>query len=163
MPGHPGLRIGMDNLEFLVERINIVPMDLILVQSALETGWGSSVAAKQCQNMVGLHALGGLSVCDTPSKKIASFASRKDSFSAYLLSLNRNDKYKDFRKKRSELLENQGRFTGVELAPHLLSYSTRKQHYVDEVRQFIKSHKLDDIFVSALELADGSELPDNID
>lgn len=147
-----------DNEELKL-KVNIIPIDLILVQSAIESGWGSSNAAKNCNNLMGIHAYGGLSVCNTPSKKIASFSSRRKSLDAYILSINKNSAYQDFRKKRAELLEKRQRFTGVDLAPYLLKYSTRGKNYTDEVQQYIENHRLDDIITNAIEISEMCEFP----
>lgn len=140
-------------------KVNIIPIDLILVQSAIESGWGESNAAKQCNNLMGLHAYGGLSVCDTPSRKIASFDSKKKSLETYILSINRNSAYVDFRKKRQEILHERQKFTGVELAPYLLKYSTRGKDYTDEVSKYIRNHQLDDVIASAVQISENCEFP----
>lgn len=138
-------------------KVNVIPIDLILVQSAIESGWGESNAAKQCNNLMGLHAYGGLSVCDTPSRKIASFDSKKKSLETYILSINRNSAYNEFREKRQEILHERQRFTGVELAPYLLKYSTRGKDYTDEVGEYIENHRLDDVITSAVQIAENCE------
>ena len=148
--------------EELKLKVNIIPIDLILVQSAIESGWGGSNAAKNCNNLFGLHALGGLSVCDTPSKKIAKFTDKKQSLDAYILSINKNNAYKDFRNKRAEILKKRQNFTGVELAPYLLKYSTRGKDYTDEVRHSIQNHRLDDIITSALQISESCEFPEPV-
>ncbi len=140
--------------EELLIKVNTVPIDLVLVQSAIESGWGESPAAANCNNFLGLHAYDGLSVCNTPSRKLAAFTNRKESFKSYLLSLNRNEKYKEFRQKRAELLSGRRPFTGTDLAPYLLNYSVRGEGYTQELSQMIEDHKIDNVISRALRLAD---------
>lgn len=107
-----------------------------------------------------MHAYGGLSVCDTKSKKIAVFNTRKESLQSYVLSLNRNKAYQEFRKKRAQLLQENKRVTGVELAPYLTKYSTRGKDYTDEVKKYINHLKLDSIIYDALHLASHCQFTD---
>ncbi len=151
------VKYSTKSTDTLKRRINIIPIDLILVQSAIESGWGSSNAAKNCNNLMGIHAYGGLSICNTPSKKIASFSSKRKSLDAYILSINKNGAYKGFRKKREELLKQKQKFSGLDLAPFLLKYSTRGKSYTDEVKQYIKNHKLDDVIANAIQISETCE------
>ena len=140
--------------EELIQRVDVVPLELVLVQAAKESGWGSSASWKKCNNVAGIYAYTGLSVCDTPSRKLAHFSSRQDSFSSYLLSLNRNENYREFREKRAQMRRENQRPDGVTLSQYLLKYSIKKEIYTKSIKKIIESHNLDVIIAEALALSE---------
>ena len=148
-----------DSVEELKLRVNIVPVDLVLAQAAIESGWGTSRPARECNNYFGIHALGGLSKCGTKSGKIASFSSKKEAIDSYLLNLNRHVKYDSFRRKRSEMLTKGEEFSGRKLALELKSYSVLSgQKYTQKVRKFIKQQKIDTAVAKAIEITEDHEM-----
>ncbi|MGZ3789394.1 MAG: glucosaminidase domain-containing protein [Bacteriovorax sp.] len=146
-------------LKELKLRINVVPLDLILTQAALESGWGSTTIAKKCSNLFGIHDGNGLSTCSTPSGRIAQFGSVQESIEYHLLNLNRGDSYKEFREKRQDILDSKKVLTGIELAPTLIHYSTRKKAYTNELIKFNKSNKFSSSVHEALRLTELYEGP----
>ncbi|MDD4975711.1 MAG: glucosaminidase domain-containing protein [Bacteriovorax sp.] len=141
-------------LKELKRRINIVPLDLILTQAALESGWGQAPAVEKCNNLFGIHGNNGLEICDTPSKKIAHFDSIQASVSFHILNLNRNAGYTEFRVHRQKILENSDSLTGIKLMPDLINYSIRKKAYTDELISLDTNNHLLSSVIEALKLTE---------
>ncbi len=150
-------RYNAQSAEELRLRVDTIPLELVMVQAAKETGWGSSVVWEKCNNVAGIYAYSGLRVCDTPSKKLAHFATRADSFRSYILSLNRNENYQEFRQKRAEMRADGVRPDGVSLAPHLIKYSIQREKYTSSITRLITDHQLDTIIAEAMSLAEQVE------
>ncbi|MGZ3808820.1 MAG: glucosaminidase domain-containing protein [Bacteriovorax sp.] len=146
-------------LKELKLRVNVVPLDLILTQAAVESGWGKAPAVGKCNNLFGIHGNNGLEICNTPSKKIAHFESIQDSISYHILNLNRNDAYAEFRVHRQRILDNNEGLTGIKLMPDLINYSTRKKAYTNELIKFNKSNKFSSSVHEALRLTELYEGP----
>lgn len=144
-------------LEELKMRINVIPLDLILTQAALESGWGATPVATKCNNLFGIHNSNGLSTCNSPSRKIAQFESVQTSIEYHILNLNRGDSYKAFREHRQKILDKKETLTGVALAPHLINYSTRKTAYTNELVKVDNSNKLSSSVVEAIKLTESYE------
>ena len=89
----------------LLIRVDTVPVSIVLAQSAIESGWGTSRFARQGNALFGQWAWTSRSGLkpNNPSNKrsvVRSFVNLFDSTRAYMHNLNTHDAYKDFRKKR---------------------------------------------------------------
>ncbi|MBB1441284.1 glucosaminidase domain-containing protein, partial [Shewanella sp. SG41-4] len=93
----------------LLKRIDIIPVDMVLIQAANESGWGSSRFAVHGFNFFGQWCfIKGCGLVpsargDGKIHEVAVFDSPKDSIIAYMLNLNTNSAYRLFRSIRADL------------------------------------------------------------
>ncbi|MFC1523245.1 glucosaminidase domain-containing protein [Thermodesulfobacteriota bacterium] len=126
----------------LLDRVNVVPVSLVLAQGAIESSWGSSRFAQEGNNLFGMWTWGEKGIVpagreEGQKHKIAVYPTILDSVRAYLLVLNRHNAYSNFRIIRRSTLDS------AALAEGLLKYSQRRYEYVRDVKRVIKSNRLD--------------------
>ena len=136
-----------DKKSFL-SKIDKIPPSLALAQAAIESGWGKSRFVKIANNLFGHweYSNKGIKPKSTYSHikidySLKKFNSLEDSIKAYMLNLNRNPAYKDFRKKRNLYHKLHKKFTGLDAAPTLKNYSQLKEEYVKRLQNMIKLNK----------------------
>lgn len=128
----------------LLQKIDILPAELVLVQAANESAWGTSRFARQGYNFFGLWCFSkGCGFVpsqrnDGASHEVAKFNSLSRATYTYMRNLNRHDAYADLREIRSRLRANQIPITGVALAEGLMNYSERGAAYVEELQDMIR-------------------------
>lgn len=138
-----------EQLAQLLRRVDTVPVALVQVQAAVESGWGTSRFAREANNFFGQWCFEvGCGV--VPSKRqegkmheIASFDHPKESVRAYLMNLNTFYAYKDLRGLRQSLRAKGEPLSAQSLLPGLLSYSERGQAYIDQLQGMIVANKLE--------------------
>ena len=143
----------------LLRRLDTVPPRMALAQAAIESGWGTSRFALEGNSLFGqwTWAKGsGLTPSerdDGESHAVKAFHTLRSSVRAYLLNLNANPAYAEFRALRAQL-RNQGRPADAHiLAAGLRKYSQRGSAYVQEVRDIINSADLQSLAVPNLQVA----------
>jgi Bax protein len=140
-----------DTMELLVDRVDVVPPSLAIGQAALETGWGTSAAARG-QAMFGQMIFSD----DGERAEVRRFERLAHAVRAYELNLNTHKAYTRFRTRRAAMREHEKPLNGYELALTLVRYSERKMDYVKDVRGLIKTNKLQPL--DAARLDDGPQL-----
>ena len=139
-----------DVLLELLLRVNIIPIELIQVQTANESGWGTSRFAVQGYNFFGLwcyqtgcgfvpkHRTEGM------THEVAKFSTPAQGMYRYVLNLNRNKAYRQLQIKRQALLHSR-KLTSFELAMQLTTtleaYSERGQAYIDELQSMLRVNR----------------------
>lgn len=144
----------------LLERVDSVPLALVIAQAANESGWGTSRFAQQANNLFGQWTFDqrqGL----VPRERDAGlghfvriFPSLRASVRAYLHNLNTHRAYQPLRKLRRQLREQQLAVNASALVAGLKLYSQRGQHYVEEIRHLIAANRLERL--EMMRLRDGS-------
>lgn len=128
-------------------RVDVVPINLILMQSANETGWGRSRFARQARNFFGQWCWTsgcGLVPRARPEGQVyevRKFDSVESSVRSYIHNLNTHFAYEELRARRAELREAGEPLTIANLGPGLQSYSERGQAYVDELLQMLRVNR----------------------
>lgn len=128
----------------LLERVDILPVELVLAQAANESAWGTSRFAQKGYNFFGLWCF--RKGCGfVPSRRnedanheVAKFDNLSRATYTYMRNLNRHDAYKELREIRSRLRANQIPISGVALAEGLMNYSERGAAYVEELQNMIR-------------------------
>lgn len=128
----------------LLQKIDILPPELVLVQAANESAWGTSRFARDGYNFFGLWCF--KKGCGfVPSNRnegafheVAKFSSLSRATYTYMRNLNRHEAYSDLREIRSRLRANQIPISGIALAEGLINYSERGAAYVDELQSMIR-------------------------
>lgn len=134
-------------LETLLRRVDTVPTVLVLVQAAIESGWGRSRYAAQGNNLFGQWCYetgcGFMPKRRAPGAfhEVARFDSAADSIASYMRNLNTHPAYAPLREIRAEIRKSDSRPTALELADGLLLYSERRGEYVGEVKSMIRANR----------------------
>lgn len=140
----------------LLRRVDIVPVSLALIQSANESGWGTSRFAREANNLFGQKCFReGCGIA--PGRRqggpeYARFDAPADAVASYMHNLNTNPAYLDFRKLREQLREQEQPVTGPAVADGLHRYSVRGDDYVRELRSMIlrdRLHRIDETVAEA--------------
>jgi Bax protein len=127
-----------------LKKIDSIPPSLALAQAAIESGWGKSRFVRLANNIFGHweYSNKGLPPKDkyddiniTYSLKI--FPSLEDSISAYMLNLNRNPAYKEFRNVRFFYRFKHKKFTGLKAADTMKLYSQKRDEYAKLLKKMI--------------------------
>lgn len=135
------------NPDFWVEafvRVDAVPEDLVLVQAANESGWGTSRFAREGNNLFGQWCFEqgcGMVPAGRPdgaTYEVARYGSVSASIGSYIHNLNTGRSYRSLRdiraRRRSEGVEP----NATELAAGLVVYSARGIAYVHELQAMIR-------------------------
>ncbi len=128
----------------MLKRVDIVPKELAISQTAVESGWGTSVFAKKANNMFG-HWTYKVGTGLVPTKRdegqtheIAVFDSVNDSVKKYMLNLNTNKAYTYFRDLRCQLRKQGEKLDAEVLSSGLINYSGIGEDYIRMIRLIIK-------------------------
>ncbi|WP_299074264.1 glucosaminidase domain-containing protein [uncultured Paraglaciecola sp.] len=136
-----------DILNQMLVRIDTIPEQLILVQAANESGWGTSRFAVDGYNFFGLWCF--KTGCgfvpkqrdDEAIHEVAKFRDLSHSVMTYIRNINRLDAYKELRQIRKQLRENHKTVTAKALSEGLMRYSERGQEYIDELQSMLRVNK----------------------
>lgn len=130
--------------ELLLRRIDIIPADLVLVQAANESAWGTSRFATEGYNLYGLWCFKkGCGFVpkrrtDGAEHEVAKFPNLARATYTYMRNLNRHNAYKSLRDIRFTLRQHQRTITGQALSEGLMQYSERGEDYINELQQMIR-------------------------
>lgn len=96
------------NKQEYLNKVNKIPISLAVAQAALESAWGNSRFVKIANNIFGQWTwsqANGIVPNEREEGKthmIRNFKSLQNSVNAYMLNLNRNPAYKEFREKENK-------------------------------------------------------------
>lgn len=133
----------------LLKRVDIIPPSLAMAQGADESGWGTSRFAEAGNSLFGQWTWGSKGIASKGKQrgkgdyKIASFKRPIDSIAAYMLNLNSNTAYSDFRNKRAEIRQRNKEITGLALVGTMVHYSQRGKDYVKDLENLITYNHLE--------------------
>ena len=136
-----------DVIAQLRQRIDAVPVSLVLVQAAKESGWGTSRFAREGNNLFGqwCYTRGcGIVPENRPSgarHEVREFSTVADAIDAYLHNINTSDAYRSLREIRARLRRAGKTPDGKSLADGLLYYSQRREAYVQEVKRMLDQYE----------------------
>jgi len=123
-----------DKLDELLRRVDIVPPSMAIAQGGVESGWGTSPAARS-NALFGMVSGGG---------KPLPFGNVGEAANAYVANLNTHAAYAAFRAERAALRDRGEALDGYRLIGTLLRYSELGSQYVGFIRQVMKDDKLTD-------------------
>ena len=130
----------------LLNRVDIVPVQLAVVQAAKESSWGRSRYAVQINNIFGhwCYQRGcGVIPVERPAgarHEVRKFETVSDAIRSYIHNLNSHPRYKNLRKMRQSLRAKGQTIKGSDLVDGLLFYSERRHQYVEEIRSMIRQY-----------------------
>jgi uncharacterized FlgJ-related protein len=138
-----------DNLDELVRRVDAVPPSMALAQGGVESGWGTSYAARFGNALFGQIQASGRHAVSAPWRPGPAmpqpFANIGESVEAYILNLNSHPAYAAFRVDRAGLRAQGQGLDGHRLIGHLLRYSERGQAYIVFVRQIMRENRMSEL------------------
>jgi Bax protein len=131
----------------LLARVDIIPNSLIIAQAVNESNWGRSRFAVYGNNYFGQQCYTpGCGI--VPKKRPASskmevrkFKDLYDSVKNYVLNLDTNARYRDFRKLRADLRKENRKLDSLKLTPGLKGYAERT-NYAQSIQNIIKKYRL---------------------
>jgi len=137
----------LQQINDLLERVDVIPTSLVLVQAANESAWGTSRFARIGLNFFGIWCYkkgcgmvpGGR---DTGAKhEVAAFKSVDTSISGYFNNINKHNAYHVFRTIRAELRAQNQPLNPEILATGLLPYSQRGTQYVLDISDMLRHNQ----------------------
>lgn len=138
---------GKENWDRLLGRVDAIPLELVLAQSANESAWGQSRFATEGNNFFGqwCYREGCGMVPDKrdagTKHEVASFKSVHASVRSYLKNLNTGRFYAPLRKIRKQERAAGNEPDAYALAGGLIKYSQRREAYVKEIRHIIEANR----------------------
>nr|WP_275660497.1 glucosaminidase domain-containing protein [Shewanella sp. Isolate13] len=139
--------LTLSNLDTLLVRVDIIPEQMVLIQAANETGWGSSRFAKEGLNFFGQWCFRkgcGLvpqSRTEGLSHEVALFKTVEDSVASYMRNLNSNAAYTLLRSIRADLRAQNKTPQAQDLVYGLINYSERQEAYIDELLEMLRQNQ----------------------
>ena len=138
----------VDKLDELVRRVDVVPPSMAIAQSGIESGWGTSFAARTGNALFGQIQSVGRHAVAVPWKPGAGmpqpFTNVGEAAEAYVSNLNTHPAYSAFRSERALMRDRGETPDGYRLIGKLLRYSELGQQYVGFVRQVMRDDQLTD-------------------
>jgi len=131
----------------LLNRVDIIPLDLALAQAANESAWGRSRFAREGNNYFGQWCFRkgcGIIPAARPSgasHEVRRFRHAAESVHAYMKNINTSAAYRDLRKQRALLRKRNMPLDAEVLANELKNYSERGKTYVNSIRSMIRSNR----------------------
>jgi uncharacterized FlgJ-related protein len=143
-----------DRIDELVRRVDIVPPSMAIAQGGVESGWGTSFAARTGNALFGqIQAVGRHSV-DVPWKPgngmPQPFSNVGEATEAYIANLNTHFAQAGFHAARAAARGRGEQLEGYRLIGTLLRYSERGLQYVQFVRQIMRENELHDFDTAKL-------------
>ena len=140
--------VTQQQFEELIKRVDIIPVSLVLAQSAEESGWGTSRFAVHGNALFGQWDFSGKGIKPKEQRKelgnygIAQFDSPIESVAAYMLNLNTHAAYARLRENRAALRVENKPVSGFILAQTLDKYSERGMDYVHSLHTMMRVNNL---------------------
>jgi Bax protein len=146
----PGSSVSTDQRTELTRRVDIVPLSLILAQSAEESGWGTSRFTAEGNSLFGQWSWGKDAMIPKQQRKelgnygLASFDTVLAAVKSYVHNLNSGNAYKQLRQIRYDLRTAGEDVRGKALSEGLSKYSERGAEYVKGIQAIMRINKLAD-------------------
>ena len=141
--------VRQNDLSTLKIRMDEIPVSLAIAQAAKETGWGTSRFALKGNALFGQWTWAGEGLKPKNAEegedhKVMKFHSLQLSVRAYLRNLNTHSSYKNLRKARTKLRNQNKSLDSLILANHLDKYAETGNQYIEVLRKIIEQNNLKD-------------------
>ncbi|WP_108946527.1 glucosaminidase domain-containing protein [Shewanella halifaxensis] len=139
--------LTLANIDTLLVRVDVIPEEMVLIQAANETGWGTSRFAREGLNFFGQWCFRkgcGLvpqSRTEGLSHEVALFKTVEDSVASYMRNLNSNAAYSLLRSIRADLRAQNKTPRAEDLVYGLINYSERQEAYIDELLEMLRHNQ----------------------
>lgn len=124
----------------LLEKVDVIPVEVALAQAAIESAWGTSRFALEANNIFGewtFNPGNGIVPRERPDDEIYEIRRFRDLLSSvrsYAYNLNVSPFYKEFRAIRAGKIKKP-------IEEGLLYYSQRREKYIQEIKIIMNSNK----------------------
>jgi len=131
----------------LKSRVDVVPLEMALVQTANESAWGTSRFALKGNNYFGQWCYEkGCGIVPEQrtagaTHEVRSFSDARESVDAYINNINTTRAYAEFRNLRQQSRNKGHALNAEKLALGLKSYSERGMDYVKTIQAMIRSNR----------------------
>jgi Bax protein len=137
------------DLSTLKIRMDEIPTSLAIAQAAKETGWGTSRFALEGNALFGQWTWTGEGIKpagadNNSTHKVMKFKILQASIKAYHRNLNTHSSYREFRRVRAELRQDEKELDSILLSEHLDKYAATGKDYVRILQTIIRQNKLTD-------------------
>ena len=141
--------IPSKDLSTLKIRMDEIPTSMAIAQAAKETGWGTSRFALEGNALFGQWTWSGEGLKPKDAEKnqghkVMKFNVLQASVRAYQRNLNTHSSYKEFRKARAKLRDENKELDSMVLSEHLDKYAETGKKYVDIIKKIITQNELKD-------------------
>ncbi len=141
--------VRQNDLSTLKIRMDEIPVSLAIAQAAKETGWGTSRFALKGNALFGQWTWSGEGLKPKNADKgkdhkVMKFHSLQLSVRAYLRNLNTHSTYKNLRKARTKLRNQNKPLDSVILSNHLDKYAETGNQYIEVLQKIIEQNRLKD-------------------
>ena len=141
--------IPSKDLTTLKIRMDEIPVSLAIAQAAKETGWGTSRFAQEGNALFGQWTWSGEGLKPKGADKdeghkVMKFNVLQASVRAYQRNLNTHSSYKEFRKARASLRDQEKSLDSLILANYLNAYAETGNQYVEVLQKIIQQNSLKD-------------------
>ncbi len=141
--------VRQNDLYTLKVRMDEIPVSLAIAQAAKETGWGTSRFALKGNALFGQWTWSGdglkpKNAEDGKDHKVMKFHSLQLSVRAYLRNLNTHSSYKNLRKARTQLRDQNKPLDSLILSVHLDKYAETGNQYIEVLQKIIEQNNLKD-------------------
>ena len=141
--------VRQNDLSTLKIRMDEIPVSLAIAQAAKETGWGTSRFALKGNALFGQWTWSGEGLKPKNAEegkdhKVMKFHSLRLSVRAYLRNLNTHSSYKNLRKARTDLRNQNKALDSLILSKHLDKYAETGNQYIDVLKKIIEQNNLKD-------------------
>ncbi|MFY8275121.1 glucosaminidase domain-containing protein [Pseudoalteromonas sp. SSDWG2] len=126
-----------------LRRVDLIPKELVMMQAANESAWGTSRFARIGLNFFGQWCFSeGCGMVpkrrnDGAKHEVAVYQSVQEAVDAYFYNINTHNAYRELRDIRASLREQQKPLAAKDLAYGLMSYSERGEEYIEELHAMI--------------------------
>ncbi len=141
-------RSGLRTIKLeLLNKINTIPISLILAQSIIESGWGASRFAQEGNALFGQWTWkndDGIKPKENldANFSVKNFENLLESVNSYILNLNTHPAYKELRNFRISQYNGGKKVTGNDMANFLEKYAEIGFEYITKVKNMIKKNQL---------------------
>ncbi len=141
--------VRKNDLSTLKVRMDEIPVSLAIAQAAKETGWGTSRFALKGNALFGQWTWSGEGLKprdadEGKDHKVMKFHSLQLSVRAYLRNLNTHSTYKNLRKARTELRNQNKPLDSLILSKYLDKYAETGSQYIEVLQKIIEQNNLKD-------------------
>ena len=141
--------VKKNDLYTLKVRMDEIPVSLAIAQAAKETGWGTSRFALKGNALFGQWTWSGEGLKPKNADKgkdhkVMKFHSLQLSVRAYLRNLNTHSTYKNLRKARTDLRDQNKQLDSIILSKFLDKYAETGNQYIDVLQKIIEQNNLKD-------------------
>ena len=141
--------VRQNDLPTLKIRMDEIPVSLAIAQAAKETGWGTSRFALKGNALFGQWTWSGEGLKPKKAEqgedhKVMKFHSLQLSVRAYLRNLNTHSSYKNLRRARTELRNDEKSLDSLILSKYLDKYAETGTEYIEVLQKIIEQNNLKD-------------------